>query len=189
MKEQPNRKSRCPKCGGAPTDESAKRHHLSDLGYLHDDQLFECSECGEEYPHGVPIGEFDGDAEDLWCDVCELGFMNVHRVRVRSDEQVGLDLKCPHHHHFDCPECDEVVPADGIDRRKDGSLGCPYCYEDVAREDVPFCFYFDQTTRDFGERDIALIGFPSITGQMQGADPYGYTDDPDESGEVLTDSE
>lgn len=179
--EQSQRRSRCPECGAEATEESLVDHKLSALGYKHDDQMFECSECGHSYPHGVPVGEFDGDAEDLWCDVCDLGYMRVHRIK-QMDGNVGLHLKCPHHYEFDCPECNEEIAADGVRRTVAGRM-CPHCERHLERDDVPFCFYFTQTRRESGERDISLIGYPDITGELNPEEPYGFPDDPDDSGE------
>lgn len=195
VEEQPLRESRCPRCGAEPSEEDIARQKLSSLGYLHDDQTFQCPECSHKYTHGVPQGVFDGDADDLWCEVCELGFMRVHRVRVpddiRPDEEsdngsgasVGLDLKCHHHHDFECPHCHGTVPADGTLAAEAGGGFCPHCDSEIARSEIPYCYYFKQVDRQLGRKGISLVGFPTITGRLNPGRPYGFPDDPGNSGE------
>lgn len=100
--------SMCPYCGGEPTDESARRHDLSAIGYLHDDVHLQCEDCDSEWAVGIPIGEIDDEyAADLFCDSCESRYMRVHRVAPRwrrddeSDRKVLLHLKCPNCYYFD----------------------------------------------------------------------------------------
>lgn len=182
MEEQPERETNCPQCGGEPTEESEVRHRLSDMGYLHDDQTFTCQECNRDYTHGVPVGDPDVNAEDLWCDVCNLGYMTVHRVKVRSVDQVRLHLKCHHHHSFDCPECDGEIPVDGVRTTGDMSFRCPLCEDELERSEIPYCFYFNKALRKTDHNGVALIGFPTITGQTEGARPYGWSEEDDENG-------
>lgn len=174
MNEQTPRKTRCPECGGEPSAEDLARHKLSDIGYLHDDQTFECPDCAHRYTHGVPIDEFDGNAEDLWCDVCNLGYMRVHRVRGANEESVGLDLKCPHHHDFNCPHCGCHIPADGVLLTSAGVRVCPDCVEYIPKDEVPYCYYFDTTSREVDDRGVSLVGFPEITGQLNPNKEYGF---------------
>lgn len=101
MEKQPiPEDSKCPQCGGEPTDESEINHHLSQLGYVHDDIEMKCSECGYGWYCGVPIGEYEGElAEELFCDSCESRYMLVHRVLPRPGSsppfRYRLHLKCP----------------------------------------------------------------------------------------------
>lgn len=84
----------CPFCGGEP--EREVEHQLKDLGYKHDDQQRSCSECGNEWQHGVPIGEqWDERAEELFCNSCEDRFMLAHYVNPVPGKDVGVLLKCP----------------------------------------------------------------------------------------------
>lgn len=176
--EQAERDSRCPECGGEPTDGSAVEHHLSAMGYLHDDQQFECSECGHGYAHGVPAGEFDGDASDLWCDVCDLGYMTIHRVE-KTNGGMRLHMKCGNHHALDCPECEQNIPASGLhDVRNFAGGKCPHCSVLISRGDVPYCFYFTFAHRETDHSYISLIGWPRTTGNVSDAtDAYGYNGD------------
>lgn len=94
----------CPECGGEPVrsaDEIQVQHRLSAMGYLHDDQDPECSECGHSWTHGVPVGQFEG-GEDLLCDSCQHDpslkrpvYYRVHRVEWQQGDRVLLHLKCP----------------------------------------------------------------------------------------------
>lgn len=176
LTEQPRRLSRCPECGANATDESIRRHTLSAMGYLHDDQTFECSACGHGYTHGVPVGEYDGEAASLWCNVCNLGFMRVHRSEKQADG-VRLHLKCAHHHPFECPECDCRIDADGVTVTKRGEHTCPHCDRALARADVPYCAYFDYAHRSEDDAGRSLVGYPDTTGAMADAEPYGYAAD------------
>lgn len=141
----------CPECGGEPVKQSGElkvEHRLGAMGYLHDDQNFECSECGNTWAHGVPVGEIEwDDADDLRCHSCrhdpdldEEQYYRVHRV-VPSREsspggpgEVTLHLKCPR------------------------------------------CHLFSKVQRQMGKKGIALVGFPDITGSVDHEDveAYGY---------------
>lgn len=141
----------CPECGGEPsqdTDELRVQHSLANMGYLHDDQTLECSECGNRWTHGVPVGEFDG-GQDLVCDSCQhdetlegAQYYRVHRVVPSREASPGgagivtLHLKCPR------------------------------------------CYLFKKVKREMDHRGIALVGFPPITGSMTGAQEYGWTGTP-----------
>jgi DNA-directed RNA polymerase subunit RPC12/RpoP len=138
LEEQPVRDdSTCPKCGGESLPDLVV-HNLSAIGYKHDDQRHVCAECGHEWYHGVPIGEFDRPemADDLRCSDCGDEWMLVHRVAPKS-AHVVLHLKCPE------------------------------------------CFNFDRVERalDDANGNVALVGYPQITGSTEGCDPYGYQDD------------
>ena len=89
--------SKCPICGADP--EYNPRHQLSASGYLHDDIEMTCSECGHQWPCGVPIGEYAGPlAEDLWCDSCDQRYALVHRVKPLPDDHdddLEFHMKCP----------------------------------------------------------------------------------------------
>lgn len=99
--------SMCPYCGGEPTDESARDHQLSAIGYMHDDIRMECADCDTQWTCGVPIGEVDdGRAEDLFCDSCTQRYMRIHRVAPdwnarENRKRVLLHLKCPNCFYFD----------------------------------------------------------------------------------------
>lgn len=130
----------CPECGAAPTDESVRDHKLSDMGYLHDDVLWECQECEHSWASGVPVGSSDEWADDLWCDSCDDSWMLVHRVQPRGTDTITLHLKCPNEE----------------------------------------CYYFTKTQRDLDDASRALVGYPQITGETEGAEPYGWTHLPSE---------
>lgn len=131
--------STCPYCGGDATEDSVVKHRLSAMGYKHDDIELECDGCGQTWPHGVPIGEYDGKrAEELFCGACEERYMLVHRVEPSwskadtGDWEVLVHLKCPN------------------------------------------CYYFKKIARECGPRGVALMGYPQITGDTEGAEPDGY---------------
>jgi len=143
----------CPHCGARPIYMPEElvdvQHRLSASGYLHDDMAFRCSsdECGEQWTHGVPIGEYElDDVDDLQCHSCRNDpaldgdqYYRVHRVHIKRQStaaQVGfveLHLKCPR------------------------------------------CYLFAKAERDTDKRGVALVGFPDITGSIKAADhDYGY---------------
>lgn len=101
LPEQPRpENAHCPQCGSPATDESIRDHRLSDLGYMHDDISFQCTECDNSWVHGVPIGSDEsGYGDDLWCQSCDAEYYRVHRVTVQKSS-VRLDLKCPRCFHF-----------------------------------------------------------------------------------------
>lgn len=84
----------CPGCGGQPKHDP--EHVLSAVGYLHDDIVYTCSDCGFEWSHGVPIGDYDDEdrIEDLTCDQCgRLGL--VHRFEpMDGRESCRIHMKC-----------------------------------------------------------------------------------------------
>lgn len=147
-------KSRCPECGDEPTDESLVEHHLSNMGYLHDDIELRC-ENDHTWVCGVPIGRDDEYGEDLHCDSCGDRFMLVHRVQITREAALQWGRRdresLPINVHLKCPN------------------GC----ED---ENAEACFYFKSVKRESDERGIALIGYPQITGSREGAEPYGWNE-------------
>lgn len=89
--------SKCPECGGEPTEESKTKHRLQNLGYLADDGHPVCSDCGHLWRIGRPIGEYE-DGDDLWCPSCDDAYMFVHFINIL--ERAGtitykLNTKCP----------------------------------------------------------------------------------------------
>lgn len=102
IEKQPVPEVTCPFCGGEATEESVREHKLSNLGYLHDDIVMDCSECEETWTHGVPVGDNWSElAEKLYCDACEDRFQRIHRVDVaRAPEEITLHLKCPACYYF-----------------------------------------------------------------------------------------
>lgn len=92
--------TRCPYCGGKPTDEV--RHHLSALGYIHDDIRLKCADCNKAWICGVPQGDPEERFwDDLLCKSCGERFYKVHRVEVPENGTIGLHLKCPNCFYFD----------------------------------------------------------------------------------------
>lgn len=108
LTEQPvPERAACPECGADATDASVRRHKLSALGYVHDDQYLECAECNHEWILGVPIGEAADYPDQLHCDGCDT-FRLVHRVALAENQ---LDKTPPDRFdlHLKCPECASFV--------------------------------------------------------------------------------
>lgn len=127
MDEQPfPEDAACPECGGEPTPESKRKHHLQSLGYLADDGHPECRECGAMWRIGRPIGEFEG-GDDLWCESCDSRYMRVHFIKLMerggSIRHYKLNLKCPN------PEC---VHYDTVRRESDASGRALVGYPDIT---------------------------------------------------------
>lgn len=104
----------CPHCGGRPVygpdEQAAVQHRLSATGYLHDDLKFRCSECGEHWAHGMPVGEYDvaDHVDQLTCHSCRhdpacehdqyyrvKGVLLTRLPSPGGPGQVKLVLKCP----------------------------------------------------------------------------------------------
>lgn len=103
LAEQSAPGAECPACGGDP--EPDPLHNLSAVGYLHDDIHYECADCGNDWTHGVPIGEHDSEmAEELFCEACRERYAIPHRFEWSTDgkgvKAVRLHLKCPNCFHF-----------------------------------------------------------------------------------------
>lgn len=93
--------SKCPECGGEPSEESKRNKRLQNLGYLAQDIFPECEDCGNQWKIGVPIGEYE-HGEDLWCDSCDSEWMLVHFVKLMErggNKKYKFNLKCPN------PDC------------------------------------------------------------------------------------
>lgn len=105
VQERP-RETRCPECGAKPDAQDLARHILSDVGYAHDDQVFECpdEDCDTEWSCGVPVGEFEyGD--DLWCPSCEGAWVFVHRTVPRAIVENGQAVVTGATLHVKCDNC------------------------------------------------------------------------------------
>lgn len=152
LTEQPTpSEANCPYCGGDP--EYDPEHQLSFMGYTHDDVTFDCSECDERWVSGIPIGEYDGPlAEDLYCRQCEKRYGLVHRVRPLTG-----------HYERDLNDEDVSDPTMGVEVH----MKCP-------NED---CRYFWTFERDVGPHGTVMMGYPQITGDVDGAEEaYGYAE-------------
>lgn len=162
-------RTRCPACGGKPTEQSERDVRLSDLGYRHADQVFTCEDCGEKWTCGVPIGYGTELADDLMCGSCG-EFMLVHRVLTNEGQSVQLHLKCGNHDPFDCPEC-EMEDEVGFDT---AGAYCRYCGYRPDRDELEGCYNFDQTKRICDGSARTLVGYPQITGELNPENPYGF---------------
>lgn len=134
MEEQPfPPESKCPECGGEPTEESKMKHRLQALGYLADDGHPVCEDCGNVWRIGRPIGEYEG-GEDLWCRSCDDSYMRVHFIKLLERAETKtykLNLKCPN------------------------------------------CYHYDTVKRESDKKGRTLVGYPDITGTVDGSDPVG----------------
>lgn len=115
LQEQPiPSESKCPDCGGDPTNESVAEHRLSNMGYLHDDVELECEDCDITWSVGIPIGD-SPDNEELKCRSCNDEWMLIHRFKVYTEQEdtfVKMHLKCPNCYHFDITEPRQVDEND-----------------------------------------------------------------------------
>ncbi|MFD1515661.1 hypothetical protein [Halomarina rubra] len=97
--------TRCPECGGEPAHDTVK-HRLQALGYLHDDLRLTCSDCGERWTCGVPIGEFDKPelAADFECPCGETRLVHwIDATGRNARGDIALGVKCPNEdcRHFE----------------------------------------------------------------------------------------
>lgn len=103
--------------------------------------------------------------------------------------------------HMQCQDCSNEwpcgVPIGEIDDDYSADLYCDSCEKRYmrihrvapdwgapgGRERVllhlkcPNCFFFDKVIRDCGDRGVALVGYPDITGSRENAKPYGWSGD------------
>lgn len=144
----------CPDCGAdpvyTPDEKLAVQHRLSAAGYLHDDMTLRCSdtECRNQWTHGVPVDGFDG-GEDLVCDSCK------------------HDPECDHTQYY------RVHRSELRDQPTPESSGTV-----IYHLKCPRCYLFTTMEREVDNRGVSLVGYPDITGSMDGADPYGWAENP-----------
>lgn len=139
----------CPECGAPPEDNQAQmQHQLSAMGYLHDDQSAQCAECGHRWTHGVPVGG-GTTGQDLRCRMC------------RHDPDLGHDQFYRVHRVVFSRQASPGGPG-----RVTLHLKCPRCY------------HFLKVEREQDQKGVALVGYPDITGEVEGADEYGWTGQP-----------
>lgn len=136
MEEQPfPEESKCPECGGEPSEDSKQRKRLQNLGYLAQDVFPECEDCGNQWKCGIPIGEYE-EGDDLWCDSCDSEWMYPHFIKLlerAGHRRYKLNLKCPN----------------------------------------DSCFHYKTIHRDADNSGKAMMGYPPITGTMEGSEPVG----------------
>lgn len=163
LEEQGVPDANCPECGGEP--EYDPRHQLSAVGYLHDDIQQTCSECGNEWVHGHPVGINESElAEKLRCDAC------IGKPQIPEE---ALD-------HL----TDEMERRMGMGRTEDGDV-CFYGrvhrvnFSDdeygvkALRLHVkcPNCYHFWVWNRDVGRGQITvLVGHPATVGDINEAE-------------------
>ena len=41
----------------------------------------------------------------------------------------------------------------------------------------PSCYYFTEVEREADGNNVALVGYPDITGEVDDSDPFGWTDE------------
>lgn len=151
--------ARCPECGGEPSRAS---HNLSALGYIHDDRQCVCSECGERWTLGIPVGRASQYMwRDLTCNSCSYVEPTSLVRRIKHSIHRRLDTDC---------EC--LSPTFGrvhrITQNSDKNvvgltLKCPECY------------YVWSVSRVQGETGQAIAGWPMTTGEI--GDGHGWTID------------
>lgn len=127
-----------------------------------------CPECGGEplpdrVVHNLSAMGYKHDDIKQVCSECGHEWLNGCPIGEFDRPEYAADLWCD--------SCDEtwmlvhrVAPKD---RWVTLHLKCPNCYA------------FDKARRSPDNRGIALVGYPQITGQTEGAQPYGYRIDND----------
>jgi len=184
LEEQPLPPTVCPKCGAQATDDCIVKHRMSNLGYLHDDMEMECSVCGNRWTCGVPIGT--GGFDDLKC-TCQ---SNVENKAAWFREWLDWTQKSVNTEHFNSDQ--EAMLREMVDtfermanlllmhRVSLGELGSGKLIHHLK---CPNCYGFTTVVRDIQPRPegckiigqgISLVGYPEVTGSMEGADPYGW---------------
>lgn len=181
VEQPPRTATRCPDCGGEPTPDV--EHTLSALGYAHDDQRHVCSECGRTWTCGVPIGEFDGGADlrcpdsdcEEWGRVVDAHAESIDVSAMRFDHKCG-DEDC----RYFAQASEITIPCESCECREmwthrvrtasNTTLTLTLACSRGDHEPTP-TWVVERRTDGNG---IALVGNPAITGDVAGADPYGY---------------
>ena len=130
--------------------------------------------------------------EDARCPACggePMPDATTHRLSALGyahDDQGFVCADCGHEWtsgvpigEFDRPdlaadlECDSCGDRMLVHRvRMRGSAGSDITLDLKCQNSQ--CHYFEQVGRDLDENGVALVGHPEITGQTEGADPYGW---------------
>lgn len=125
-----------------------------------------CPACGSEPTHdSIVTHRLSASGyrhDDLRLECGECGSRWTCGIPIGQEMEYGDDLYCDACR--DSPMLIHRVRVLG-DHNLELHLKCPNCY------------YFDTLERETDESGLALMGYPSITGSFEGADPYGYTED------------
>ena len=128
-----------------------------------------CPDCGAEVSddsitrHRLSNVGYLHDDVEVTCSVCEHSWPH--------GEPVGGDIDDPADSELYCSACR-------------GSLmrvhRVTLCGPDTVGLHLkcPACHFFDTTERELDPDNVALVGYPDITGSTDGADPYGWTEHP-----------
>lgn len=92
-----------------------------------------------------------GDCDEEW--ICGIPIGEFDR------DALANDLRCG-----SCGEWQLVHRVRTMTNQIELHLKCP----------DPECFTFERATRDIDDHRVALVGYPQITGNTEGCDPYGY---------------
>lgn len=133
-----------------------------------------CPKCGERATDESltevrlsELGYYHGDAH-YECQECDNEW--VHGVPVGRSEKFSDDLYCQ--------SCEEewylihrVVPHVQVDFEEED-----WTFNQIQLHvKCPNCYHFDRISREADEENRrVLVGYPQITGQTEGAEPYGY---------------
>jgi len=144
--------ARCPECGTPAPDEQVDRAVVHDRLENNGYLHGDFNFTCPECDYSYVHGVPVGDFEggtDLWCGGCET-YVMVHRVVAIGPCQT-TDGET-----FD-------APGDGV----------------LLHTKCPGCYRFEKIKREPDRNGVALVGYPSITGEVNDETrPYGWEDDP-----------
>lgn len=140
----------CPECGGQPAQD------LDELRVQHN-----LSAMG--YLHDDQMLEC-GDCENAWTHGVPIGTYGADDLECDS---------CRHDPNLDEPQYYRVHRVVPSRQATPGSAG-----RITLHLKCPRCYLFKKVERQMDNRGVALVGFPEITGSMDGADPYGWAEAP-----------
>lgn len=133
-----------------------------------------CPECG-----APPTEESKRDRH-----LSNLGYLHQDvRLRCSADDCDGLWVAGMPIGEFDRPDLAEDLRCDAcesdlpmlVHRVRMRGVGGHDIGIDLKCPN-PECYRFEQVGRDLDKEGVALVGYPEITGQTEGADPYGWSD-------------
>jgi len=87
----------CPECGGELVKIS---DNLTQLGYIASDENWQCLDCKETYPRGIPQGDFEHEiVDDTKCGLCgTTGYL--YQMHEAPQKDLTLRMKCPDCYHL-----------------------------------------------------------------------------------------
>lgn len=124
-----------------------------------------CPECGGEplpdrVVHNLSAIGYTHDDQKHVCEDCGSEWTNGVPIGEFDRPEMAADLRCD-----SCEDAWMLVHR-----------VAPKSANVVLHLKCPKCFHFERVrrTKDAKNGDVALVGYPQISGETSGCDPYGY---------------